>query len=134
MRLLVLTALISFFTTGLSGQNLIGYKGNEIKKFMKEQRKEMNLNKVKNNSFAYLKYSDSSESQTLLLFLDTDSICHSIRIICDPGIKGQKINEFNSMYRKRGENSWIDSHNGKNYIIELKDEKFTSVFSMKLLE
>jgi hypothetical protein len=112
-------------------QNLIGYKYPDIKKYMKENHKEMSFNNVTNSTFKYLKYSDSSDSQTLLFFLNSDSVCRSVRMICDGRIKAQKAEEFNSSYKRSGENRWIDSHDGKDYLIEIKDEKWYYIITIE---
>ncbi len=112
-------------------QNLVGFKGKEIRKYMKENHSEMNYNRVVNSKFNYLKYSDSSENQTMLFFLSRDSVCTEERITCDPGLKTQKIKEFDSRYKKDGEYSWIDKREGKNYHIDMKDEKWSFVISIE---
>jgi hypothetical protein len=69
---------------------------------MRENVKDMNLNKVNNDKFTYLKYSDNSDSQTMLFFLSRDSVCQSIRIICDENAKAKRLKEFDSAYKKTG--------------------------------
>jgi hypothetical protein len=98
---------------------------------MKENKSDMNINKVNNYSFNYLKYTDNSDSQTLLFFLTTDSICRSIRIICDTVVKTEKIKEYNSLYKKKGENIWVDTRQGKDYLIEMRDEQWCSVITIE---
>lgn len=98
---------------------------------MKENRREMNFNNVVNSKYSYLKYSDNLESQTVLFFLNPDSVCRNIRIICDSSVKTQKVKELNSKYDKKGENRWIESRNGKEYVIELSDGKWSSVISIE---
>jgi hypothetical protein len=115
----------------VSGQNLIGYKDADIRKFMKENRKDMSFDKVTNTKFIYLKYTDSGDSQTLLFFLDADSVCRSIRIICDGTIRAERIKEFNTRYKPGGENRWIDSRDGKDYIIRVTDEKWSTIITME---
>jgi hypothetical protein len=117
----LLLSLISFL---INGQNLIGYSEAEIRKFMKENHKEMTCNEVKNSMFKYLKYSDDNDSQTLLFFLDNNSVCGNIKLVCDQSLKAQKIKELDSIYRKMGVNKWVDRRNGKKYNIELNDEKW----------
>lgn len=131
MKIMSLLFFLVTSLTDLSGQNLIGYDYYEIREFMKENRKDLSFNKVNNTKFNYLKYSDSSDSQTTVFFLDEDSVCRSIRLICDQSAKAQKIKELNSTYKRKGENRWIDRHEGKNYVIELTDEQWTSVFTWK---
>lgn len=129
----VITLSISFILLCFmaQSQNLVGYKGKEIRKYMKENRSEMNYNRVVNNKFNYLKYSDNSENQTILFFLSRDSVCNEVRITCDTGLKSQKIKEFDSRYMKDGENSWIDKREGKNYHINMKDGKWSFVISIE---
>jgi hypothetical protein len=87
MGVFALFSVLSLSVIRTNGQNLIGYKYMEIKKYMKENHKEMSFNNVSNSKFKYLKYSDSSDRQTLLFFLDSDSVCKSVRMICDFAVK-----------------------------------------------
>jgi len=116
---------------GVFSQNLIGYNYWEIKKYMIEHHKDMNYNNVTNNRFRYLKYSSSSDSQTLLFFLNTDSVCQSMRLICDQSTIPEKIKEFNSSYSKSGDNRWIDNRNGKNYLIVLREEEWSYIVTIE---
>jgi len=125
--------LFAFFTVSglLSGQNLVGYKDFEIRKFMRENMGEMNFNKVSNDKFNYLKYTDNSDSQTILFFMKKDSVCFSIRIICDAKAAADKIKEYNSTYKKTGVNKWIDRRNGKDYLIEIKEEQWSNIVTIE---
>ncbi len=121
-------ALLTFLIitgSGAFGQNLIGYNDTEIKKFMKQNRKDMHYNSVKNSMFSYLKYSNSSESQTILFFLTTDSVCKGVRVICDNSLRTEKIKELDASYKKISDDRWVDNHNGKNYLIKFKDEEWS---------
>ena len=113
------------------GQNLIGYNDKEIRKYMKENRREMSLDNVTNDKFKYLKYSDSSDNQTLLFFLNPDSVCRSVRMICDVRIKAAKVKEFNSIYKQSEENRWVDKRDGKDYLIEMRDEKWSFTITIE---
>jgi hypothetical protein len=131
MKILSLISILSFSCAVAIGQNLIGYNSRQIQKYMKENRKEMNIEKVINNKYKYLKYSDNTDTETLLFFLSPDSVCLSVRMVCDVGIKAEKIKEFNAIYKKKGEKLWIDERNGKKYIIEFSDEDWSSIFTIK---
>jgi hypothetical protein len=131
MKIITLSAALMLTCIYAHSQNLIGYNPKEIQKFMMENRKEMNFNNVVNTKFSYLKYSDNSESQTILFFLNPDSVCRSERIICDINMKSQKVQEFNSQFIKKGENQWIDKRNGKKYLIELNEGKWSCVISIE---
>jgi hypothetical protein len=98
---------------------------------MKENYHDMNFNNVVNSKFSYLKYSDNSENQTVLFFLNPDSVCRSVRIICDVSMKSQKMKELDSQYMKKGENMWIDTRNGKEYLVEIMEGKWSCVVSIE---
>jgi hypothetical protein len=131
MKIITLSAALILLCICTQSQNLIGYNENEIMKYMKENHSDMNYNNVVNSKFSYLKYSDSSENQTFLFFLNTDSVCRSVRIICDINMKSQKVKEFDSKYMKKGENKWIDKRDGKIYLIELMEGKWSCVISVE---
>jgi hypothetical protein len=124
MKAAVFFTLLTLSATCTYGQNLIGYDDAEIRKFMKQNRKDMHYNNVKNSMFSYLKYSNSSDSQTILFFLTTDSICKGVRVICDNSMKPEKIKELDSSYKRIGEDRWVDNRDGKNYLIKFKDEEW----------
>ena len=131
LKIFSLSAVLMLMCICSQSQNLIGYKEKEILKYMNENQREMNINSVINKKFSYLKYSDNSDNQTLLFFLNTDSVCESVRIICDTSLKTKKEKEFNSLYIKSGENRWIDKRNGKDYLIEIMDGKWSCVISIE---
>ncbi len=131
MRIVTLLAFLMYTGLNAHGQNLIGYSGKEIQKYMKENRQDMNFEKVVNDRFKYLKYSANSDNQTLLFFLTNDSICKSVSIICDLASKQEKIKEFDAIYKRSEENKWADTRDGKNYLIKLKDEKWSCVITIE---
>ncbi len=73
------------------GQNLIGFSNSQIRRYMKENRRDMHFNTVRNSMFSYLKYSDNADSQTILFFLTPDSVCKGVRVICANSLKPEKI-------------------------------------------
>lgn len=91
----------------------------------------MKVEKVTNNRFKYLKYSNNTDSQTLLFFFSNDSICKSVRLICNRDEKVEKEKEFDTLYKKSGPNRWIENLNGKDYRIEIKDEKWSCVITIE---
>jgi hypothetical protein len=131
MKIASLCLLLIVISGSLFGQNLIGYNNNEIRKFMKENRKEMNISNVRNSMFNYLKYSDNTDRQTILFFLSPDSVCQNVRVICDTTMKSEKISELNSNFKRIGDDRWIDSHGGKNYIIKFMDEKWSCTITIE---
>jgi len=131
MKIITLFAILALTGIDVSGQNLIGYSDKDIKKYMRENRRDMNFNNVVNSKFHYLKYSDNIGKQTLLFFLNHDSVCTSVRMICDVSLKEEKVKEFDSIYKKSGKNRWINERDGKDYLVEIMDEKWSCVISIE---
>ncbi len=131
MKTIALSVLILLTCICAKSQNLIGYKQKEIRKYMKANRTDMNYNNVVNPEFSYLKYSDNLDNQTFLFFLNRDSVCKSERIIFDTALKSQKIKEYNSQYHKSGENKWTEKRDGRKYVIEMTDGKWSCVISIE---
>lgn len=131
MKIISLFAAVFIASGSLFGQNLIGYEYDQVRKYMKENHKDMNFTPVVNDKFRYLKYTDNSDSRTFLFFLDQDSVCKSVRLICDAEVKAEKQKEYNSRYEKNGENKWISRREGKSYNIELKNEEWSCVITIE---
>jgi hypothetical protein len=127
---LLLFTLILITVSGQS-QNLIGYKSSEIKDYMKKNNKEMTIENVINNRYRYLKYTDASDSQTLLFFLNIDSVCRNIRLVCDRVTRNEKIKEFNSVYVIIDDNKWIDTLGRRRSLITLDDDLWSSHFTIE---
>ena len=131
MKIITFLIVLMFIFFHANGQNLVGYRDIEIRKYMKENRKDMNFENARNNKFNYLKYSDNAGSNTILFFLTQDSVCKSIRVICEASMNAEKVKEFDSIYKKAGENKWIDMREGKNYLVEIKDEKWSCIVTIE---
>ncbi|HPC97375.1 MAG TPA: hypothetical protein PL040_00230 [Bacteroidales bacterium] len=123
-----LTGVVFFLVTCIpfNAQNLIGYHEKDIRGYMKQNQKNMVLQGMTfNNTYRYLKYADRSQTQTLFFFLSADSVCRSVRLICDKTLKDKKVSELNSLYKPLGNNLWEEEKNGVKYSVELKDEDWT---------
>ena len=91
----------------------------------------MNIEYTRNNKFNYLKYTDNSNSHTILFFLTQDSVCKSVKVVCEASMKDHKVKEFDSLYKKSGKNKWIDRREGNNYLVEIKDEKWSCIITIE---
>ncbi len=98
---------------------------------MQENRKDLNIEDIKNSKFRYLKYSDNIGSRTILFFLKKNSVCYSEKMICDLSVKKEILDEFNKSYTKTDENRWTDNREGKNYIITIKDRQWSFIVAME---
>ena len=136
MKTILVSVIIGFLVSfNLNGQNLIGYSEKDVRQYMADNQKEMTFqNFINNSTFKYLKYSNKDETLTLLFFLNEQSVCKSVRRVCDKSLRAQEIKELNSKYKKKGNNLWAETKNGKNYLIELKEEEWSFNITIKLIE
>jgi len=133
LKALTIVSLLLLAVYNSKSQNLIGYHIKEIGRYMKENQKNMILQGVTfNNTFRYLKYTDRAQKQTLFYFLTPDSVCRSVRLVCDKEMKESKINELNSRYKKVGDNLWEEDRDGKKYLIDMKEEEWTLNISINI--
>jgi hypothetical protein len=127
--------LLFLVSLNLSAQNLIGYNEQEIRKYMTDNEKSLAYQSFINNStFKYLKYADSEGTTTLLFFLNEQLVCKTIRMIYDKSLKAQKIKEYNSVYKKAGDNQWMETKDQKSYLIVLKEEEYSFNVTITLKE
>jgi hypothetical protein len=131
MKIFAISLLITISCSlGLS-QNLIGYNSSDIQKYMKEKHADLNFNKVVNSKFSYLKYTDNDEMQTILFFLNENAECSAVRLVVDTSLKAAKLSEFNSIYEKKGDNTWVDRKEDKNFLVKLKEEKWACTITIE---
>ena len=130
MRNITLFIFLIFTGAVAFGQNLIGFTEKEIINYMTGNHRQMNLSNIQNDKYYYLKYSNNSGTQTLLFFFNPDSVCQSIRFIYELSEKAEKVKEFNSLYKKIGENRWIDQQPDKECLIEINDEKWSCIVTI----
>ncbi|MGD0341011.1 MAG: hypothetical protein ABSA76_04815 [Bacteroidales bacterium] len=98
---------------------------------MKKNNRDMTLENVVNDMYSYLKYTDVNDTQTLLFFLNADSVCNGISLVCDRATRNEKIREFNSGYLIIAENKWIDTLGRRRSIIRLDDNPWSSHFTIE---
>lgn len=130
MKYSIILIVLIFACRPASGQNLIGYNAAGIMNYMAENRRDLHSVRVKNDLFRYLKYTDSSDNQTIFFFLSADSVCRNIRMIFDQSLKNSKIKELNSSYARINESKWLDYRDGKEYLVEMFDEQWSLVITI----
>jgi hypothetical protein len=136
MRAIIVSSVVLILLNlNINGQNLIGCNEKEIRQYMADKEKNMSYqNFINNSTFKYLKYIDKGETETTLFFMNEQLVCKSIRVICDKSLQSEKIKEYNSIYKKSGENQWTETKNGKKYLIELKEDEWSFNVTIKLNE
>jgi hypothetical protein len=120
MKNWILLLFITVISISAECQNLVGLKSTEIKEYMKKNKRELSPENVINSKYSYLKYTNIGNTQTILFFLNNDSVCRSMRMIYDLTLKKETINELNTHYFKSGEDKWIDNKNGKEFTVTIE--------------
>ncbi len=119
----------------VNAQNFIGLHKDEIVALMKQTRKEFKLNTgVVNEKYNYLKYEDKISEQTVLYFLDQNDYCTYVRFISDYSNYNSAIEELNSKYTRKNENTWIYTDKDQKYIVSLEKEEWFFTINTKKKE
>lgn len=119
--LLIMLFLFSFISS--EAQDFIGFSEDKIRKAMSTENPGFVIDEeVKNDVFRYLKYYSDDERETWVIFLDDFGRCNGVRLTCDNNLIGQKVNELNSLYKQRGNNSWSNKKRGEEISIDIKNE------------
>ena len=116
--LLLLTSLCS-----ARAQDFIGMNEHGIRKIMSEDNPGMTIDeKVRNDTFRYLKYSSGNENETWVIFFDDKGKCSGVRITCDNSFLAGKRKELDTLYKPAEKDSWTHRSDGDEISIQLKDE------------
>lgn len=119
--LVILLLLISLGSAG--AQDFIGMNDRDIRRIMSDEHPGMALDeKVRNDTFRYLKYSSGNENETWLIFFDEKGKCSGVRITCDNSFLAGKRKELDTMYKPAEQDSWTHRSGGDEISIRLKDE------------
>ena len=118
---IILLLLISFCSA--RAQDFIGLNEHNIRMIMSKENPGLTIdNKVKNNTFRYLKYSSGNENETWVIFIDEKGKCNGVRITCDNSFLDEKRNELDSLYKPAEKDSWTHRSGGDEISIRLKNE------------
>jgi hypothetical protein len=119
--LVILLLLINLCTTG--AQDFIGLNEHRIRRIMSEKNPGMTMDeKLKNETFRYLKYSSGNENETWIIFMDEKGICNGVRITCDSSTLDEKIKELNSSYKPAEKDRWTYMSGADEISIRVKNE------------
>jgi hypothetical protein len=106
-------------------QDFIGLPEERIREIMSADRPGLSLdNKVRNNTYRYLKYSSGDDNETWVVFIDEKGRCNGVRITCDNSIYDSKIKELNQLYKPGEVNLWSYRTDGEEISVRLKKESW----------
>jgi len=114
------------------GQNLIGIQKDRTEEIVRDKMKGFNLdNSTKNESFNYLKFSNSANTKTLIIFFSKENISTHTRMICDFSEYDFVKEDLNSKYKIITKTSWEFMEGGEKYIINLEEKEWYFVVTTK---
>ncbi len=123
--------ILTLLGPAAEAQDFIGLPEERIREIMSADRPGLYLdNKVRNNTFRYLKYSSGDDNETWVVFIDEKGRCNGVRITCDNSCYDRKIKELNELYIPGEANLWSYRAGGEEISIRLKKESwfFTVTF------
>jgi len=123
--------MVLLFLSGFaSGQNLLGYKPEQIKEYFELNDPGMILDKsFRNDTYKYLKFIDlEDELRTVLVFLSDKDRCKSVKAMYDLSLENEILEGLNKNYSKSDNNTWLDNSSKKKAVITYnKDDWFITV-------
>jgi hypothetical protein len=127
---LILSCLI---TSHLLSQHLIGLNKDQVMVAMEKYYPSFSIdNTTVNHTYKYLKYSDNSSEQTMLVFLSDDDKCTATKLMSDFSNLEEVKAKLNKAYKPSGKDKWVYNLNGINYQVTLKRaEWYFTVFTSK---
>jgi hypothetical protein len=123
MKRSLIILLILVLAGSLGAQDFIGLSEQSIKQIMSKEKPRMIIdNKIKNDTFRYLKYCSEDEDETWVIFIDEKGKCNGVRITCDNSFLNDKRKELNTLYRANEKDKWIYKSRGDEICICLEDK------------
>ncbi len=106
-------------------QDFIGLPEERIREIMSADMPGLSLdNRVRNNTYRYLKYSSGDDNETWVVFIDEKGRCNGVRITFDNSIYDSKIKELNELYIPGEVNLWSYRAGGEDISVRLKKESW----------
>ncbi len=127
-KLFVLCSILLILLTKNSfSQHFIEMSKEEIKKEMRENKREFYFVKeVNTGKYHFLKYENLDETKTKLFLLSEDEKCKYTKLMCDYSLLKSFEDSLNRAYEYQKNLKWIDynEESGNNYLLELEKKKW----------
>lgn len=126
MKILPLAIIMILLSVTLTGQNLLGFTPDEITEYIKENHRNLvKDNNSRNEYYDYLKYTDgTSGTTTVYFFMSEDKKCNRVKRMHVHSLKNEVIREMDSLYVKKGDNTWVDEKKENRALIRLVNEEW----------
>ncbi len=126
MKIIPLAIIMILLSLNLTGQNLLGFTPQEIAEYLKEHHRNLvKDNNSRNEHYDYLKYTDgTSGTTTVYFFLSEDNSCNRVKRIHVHSLRDEVNSEMDSLYVKKGDNTWVDENKENRALIKIIDEEW----------
>lgn len=129
----IIIFLILFAPLASGAQDLIGLNELKIRALMSDERPALTINdKIRNDTFRYLKYTSGEEGETWIIFLDEKGICNGVRITYAKSRIKEKRDELNSLHKIKATDSWFYRSHGRLISVDLEDETWFFTVTYKI--
>ncbi|MCF8226199.1 MAG: hypothetical protein K9J30_10000 [Bacteroidales bacterium] len=115
--------------------SFIGLTKPEVKQLLKKDYQGFKPDRrVIKQKFNYLKYINSNETITWILYFKENDICSSTKKICDYAEYDFVLDELNAKYESAGEMEWKYKHEGNVYSIKVTELDWYFVVRETMME
>ena len=130
-KVFLLTGLFFLFFVSESGaQHFIGLDKNETRQLAKKSGYYPD-NITTSQVFNYLKFVNSSDTKTLIVFFSDEDISTSFKIVCDYSEYDFITKEYNKIYKKTGKNHWEYKKGNDTFEVFLDEQDWYFVLRIK---
>lgn len=122
--------MIIFLSTGLNAQHLIGLDKETTKQMARKSGFYLD-NLTVSQKFNYLKFVNSANTKTLIVFFSDDDVSTHTRTVCDYGEYDFVLKDMNTNYNKVSDNTWTYENDGQDYEVILEEKEWYFVLRTK---
>ena len=130
-KLLLFTVVSLFFiVNNISAQHFIGLNKNETRVLAKKTGFYAD-DMIMHKKFNYLKFVNSSDTKTFIVFFSDKDISTHTRTVCDYSEYDFVISDFNEQYKKKSKNLWEYKVDKEIFKVTLEEEEWYFVLRVK---
>lgn len=137
MQLKQIILLLCLFLTGSPGraQHFIGKPKEEVRRLMSDRDQELFEDQTSRNpAINMIKYTDRLGNRTMIFVFGDDDLCRYSKLMCDYSLMDEMKERLDGNYTRANDSLWTYSHEGRDYNISLKKEKWYFVLDTRRKE
>lgn len=122
--------IMLFFFSETGAQSYIGLEKDDVRSLARKSGFYSD-HITTSQSFNYLKFVNSADTKTLIVFFSDENISTHTRVVCDYSEYDFIRANYDSNYRKKGNNKWEFNEGINKYVVTLEEKEWYFVLNVK---